>query len=394
MHNQWAMWESQHAEHLAATAEARLGRLLNQDTIATQAKNSANYISANGVEHYQRYKADIALLGEMHMNAFRFGIEWSRVEPQPGEWDKAAIAHYLAYIAELKAAGVTPVLTLWHWTLPVWFANMGGFEKRTNLTYFDRYIQKIADLFGNELTYVITLNEPNVYAGSSYATGEWPPQKKQPLLALRVYYNLMLAHKQAYVILKQTKPSLQVGVAAQLFDTRPTAPRNVVNRAGVAIKLYAWNWWFLERIKHHQDFIGLNYYFTEYQDWLGHIKNPTVPVSDLGWYMEPAGIEDLLVQVSSRYKVPIIITENGLADSTDKHRTWWLKQTLVALEGALKRGVRLHGYLHWSLLDNFEWAYGWWPQFGLVHVDRKTMKRTIRPSARWFAAKIKAYQGG
>jgi beta-glucosidase len=185
---------------------------------------------------------------------------------------------------------------------------------------------------------------------------------------------------------------LQIGVAAQLSDTRAITPRNPLNRAGVAVKLFAWNWWFLNRIKTTQDFIGLNYYFTEYQDWLGRIKNPKLPVSDLGWYMEPSRIGELLVATWRRYHVPLLITENGLADNQDAQRQWWLEQTLGALEYARGQGVDLRGYLHWSLLDNFEWAYGWWPEFGLVHVDRTTMRRTIRPSARWFAERIKVYR--
>ncbi len=392
-HNQWSEWEKAQAPTLAHTAERRLGKLPSWQNISSQAQAPANYISGAGVEHYSRYRTDFDILTQLNMNAYRFGIEWSRIEPRPGEWDAAAIEHYREYLQQLKQRGITPVITLWHWTMPVWFADRGGFAKRGNLALFERYVQKIAELFGEQLSYVITLNEPNVYTGLGYATGEWPPQERSPLLAIRVYANLAEAHRRAYRILKQANPKLQIGIASQLSDTRATEPRNPINRVGVAAKLYAWNWWFLNRINGHQDFIGVNYYFTEYQDWLGRIKNPTKPVSDLGWYMEPSGLGRLLVQVWNRYRTPLLVSENGLADSSDSQRKWWLGQTMGALEYALEQGVDLRGYLHWSLLDNFEWAYGWWPQFGLVHVDRTTMKRTIRPSARVYADYIKRHKG-
>ncbi len=384
-HNQWTEWEFSHAETLARTAQKRLGWLPHWHDFKAQAENPKNYISGEGIAHYQLYEHDFALMTKLTMNAFRFGIEWSRVEPREGEWDQAAIEHYREYIRVLKAHNITPVVTLWHWTMPTWFTDKGAFAKRANLRYFDRYVQKVIELLGDEMRFVITLNEPNVYAGLSYQMGEWPPQIKSNATFMRVFYNLMLAHKRAYRIIKDARPELQVGVAAQLANMQAASPQNPVNRLVVAARAYAWNWWFLNRIQKHQDFIGLNYYFTEYIDWRGKMRNPKTPTSDLGWYMEPTGISRLLQQVGARYKQPIIITEDGLADHDDKQRQWWLQETIDALHDARQHGVNLQGYLHWSLLDNFEWAYGWWPEFGLIHVDRKTMQRTVRPSAQWFS---------
>ncbi|MDZ7786209.1 MAG: family 1 glycosylhydrolase, partial [Candidatus Saccharibacteria bacterium] len=153
-----------------------------------------------------------------------------------------------------------------------------------------------------------------------------------------------------------------------------------------------WNWWFLRRIRRHQDFVGINYYFTDYFKGFMNRENPEVPVSDLGWYMEPEGLYPLMLRTWVRYKKPIYVTENGLADAKDEYRRWWIEETIVAMERALSEGVDLRGYLHWSLLDNFEWKYGWWPQFGLIEVDRKTMKRTVRPSAQWFAGRIAEFK--
>lgn len=387
--DQWSAWERERAEHLAQTAQKRLSWLPNWEHVAARAQEPQNYLSASGVEHYTRYAEDFDILKQLNMNAFRCGIEWSRLEPEEGRWDEAAIEHYRHYFAELSARSVTPVVTLWHWTMPLWFTQKGGFAKHKNIKYWERYVAKVAELFGADLHYVITLNEPNVYAAFSYLSGEWPPQAKSPVLAVMVYHNLMQAHRKAYEILKAANPELSVGIAAQLADMRPTNPRSTLNKLSINLSAYGWNWWFLNKIKRHQDFIGLNYYFTQYQNWYGKIKNPKTPVSDLGWYMEPAGIQNIIQATWQRYKTPIIITENGLADSSDSQRKWWIQETTAALERSIETGVDLRGYLHWSLLDNFEWAYGWWPEFGLVHVDRSTMERSIRPSAQYLASYIK-----
>jgi len=390
--DQWSAWEHANADRLAQTAQKRLGWLPRWDAIAGQASQPSNYFSGTGVEHDKRFTEDFDILTSLHMNAFRCGIEWSKLEPEEGAWNTEAIEYYQRYFAELKKRSITPVVTLWHWTMPTWFTDKGGFAKRKNLRYFERYVAKIAELFGNDLRYIITLNEPNVYAAFSYLSGEWPPQAKSPVLAVIVYHNLMLAHRRAYEILKATNPKLHIGIAAQLADMQPAKPKSILNKLSISLSSWGWNWWFLNRIKHHQDFIGVNYYFTQYQNWLGKIRNPKVPVSDLGWYMEPSGIARLLTTTWQRYHTPLIITENGVADSSDKQRQWWLEQTMPALEEAITSGVDLRGYLHWSLLDNFEWAYGWWPEFGLVHVDRATVQRSIRPSAYWLADYIKNHE--
>lgn len=391
-HNQWSEWEKANASRLAQTAEQRLSWLPSWETFKDQAQNPENYISGKAVDHYNRYEEDFAILKQLNMNALRFGIEWSRIEPTEGQWDQEAIDHYRAYIAALKARSIEPILTLWHWTMPTWFTERGGFENKANIKYFTRYVQKIAEEFAPEIRYVITLNEPNVYIGHSYIIGEWPPQQKNPALAYHVYQNLAYAHNAAYDVLKKENPHLQIGIAAQLSNSKPTNPKSILNTLSIKLRRYSMNAWFLNRIKHHQDFIGINYYFTEYCNWRWQIKNPKTPVSDLGWYMEPRSIHELLEATYKTYRKPLLITENGLADTSDKQRTWWIKETIAGLDLAQENGVKLLGYLHWSLLDNFEWAYGWWPEFGLVHVDRKTMNRSIRPSAKQFAKTIEQKQ--
>ena len=388
-HNQWSVWELQVAQEQARTAKHRLGWLTNWEQIKDQAEDPDNYISGKGIEHYSRYKDDFKLVKQLNMNSFRFGIEWSRIEPEEGKFDPKAIDYYRKYIKELKSQGIEPMLNIWHWTLPVWFTDQGGFKKRENLKYWDRFVQKVSEEFAPLVRNIITLNEPNVYASFSFGTGEWPPQEKSWFSVLAVYFNLVRAHKRAYRILKSRKPSLNIGIAQQLANIQAKRPHNIIDQTTTKIMRYGWNWWFYNRIRKYQDFVGFNYYFTDYYKGTRSI-NPQVPKNDLGWYMEPEGLYPLLMRVWAHYRKPIIITENGVADMNDQYRQWWIEETIVAMEKALSEGVKLVGYYHWSLLDNFEWAFGWWPKFGLVSVDRKHgMKREIRPSAKWFAAELK-----
>jgi beta-glucosidase len=387
--NQWSVWELANAKELAQTAHQRLSWLNNWTDIKSEAEDPSNYISGKGIDHYRLYKQDFALARSLNMNSFRFGIEWSRIEPDEGVWDEAEINHYKKYISEMRAAGLEPMLNIWHWTMPTWFTDMGGFKKRSNLYYFNRFVEKVADELLSEVTYVITLNEPNVYTSFSYGTGEWVPNEKNWLKTGFVYFNLVRAHKQAYKTLKSKKKTLQIGVAAQLANIQAKKPHSYIDNIATKWMRYFWNWWFLKRIRNQQDFVGINYYFTDYYTGLARRENPKVPLNDLGWYMEPEGLYPLLVRAWSRFKKPIFVTENGLADTKDEFRRWWIEETIVAMERAISEGVDLRGYYHWSLLDNFEWKYGWWPKFGLIEVDLKTMKRTVRPSAKWFAKKIK-----
>lgn len=388
--NQWTAWELANAKELAHTAHQRLGYLPYWDEIKTKAEDPSNYVSGRGVDHYKRYREDFDIASNLGMNSFRFGLEWSRIEPEEGKWNEAEIQHYKEYIAELRERRLEPFLNIWHWTLPTWFAEKGGFKKKQNIKYFERFVGKVAETLIDDITYVITINEPNVYASFGYGTGVWPPNEKNWITFLIVYKNLVRAHKKSYKILKKVKPSLQVGIAQQLSNIQAKRPHNLMDEFSTKWMRYFWNWWFYKRIRKQQDYIGFNYYFTDYYTGVLERENPKVPVNDLGWYMEPEGLYPLLVRAWSRFKKPIYITENGVADSKDQYRRWWLEESIVAMERAISEGVDLRGYFHWSLLDNFEWSSGWWPKFGLVEVDREHgMKRTVRPSAKWFARRIK-----
>ncbi len=395
-HNQWSVWELAHAAERAKTAEKRLSWLPNWAEIKDKASDPDNYVSGSGVEHYKRYEEDFDLIKKLNLNSFRFGIEWSRIEPDEGVWDEEAIKHYHNYIAELKKRGIEPVMNIWHWTNPVWFEAKGGFKHKSNLKYWDRFIAKIAEEYGKDLKWAITINEPNNYALFGYlvadtSSGErWPPGEKNYFSARRVYWNLVRAHRRAYPILKKSNPSMQIGVAMNLANIQAKHPGSILDRAVTWLMRYSWNWWYLSRTRKQQDFIGANYYFTDYYEWWLKRRNPPLPINDTGWYMEPGGLYPLLLRAHKLYGKPIMVTENGVADARDQYRRWWIEETILSMERALSEGIKVSGYFHWSLLDNFEWGMGWWPKFGLVAVDREHgMKRTVRLSAQWFADYLK-----
>ncbi|HVX58359.1 MAG TPA: glycoside hydrolase family 1 protein [Candidatus Saccharimonadales bacterium] len=393
--NQWTRWEMANADKLAATAEQRLHHMPFWHEVKDRAQMPSTYISGKGIDHYNRYEEDFDLLKKLNLNAFRFGIEWARLEPEEGVWDEKEVEHYRDYIKAMRDRGIEPVLNIWHWTHPLWFEDMGAFKNKANLKHFDRFVSKLVNEYGSMVTYYITVNEPNTYTASSYLTVDllsglsWPPGEKKITSAFKVYRNLVRAHRRAYKIIKAADSRARIGIAASLDNIQAKDPHDLPDEISTKIMRYIWDWWFLRRIGKYQDFIGINYYFTDYYDGLFKKSNPSMPVSELGWYMEPEGLYPLLLRAWAHYKKPIIVSENGVADAHDEYRRWWIEETIVAMERAISQGVKIIGYFHWSLLDNFEWATGWLPKFGLVEVDRQHgMKRTIRPSAKWFAEKI------
>ena len=384
--NQWTTWELEHAKRLSVQAPHQFGDIDSWPRIKKEATRPDNYVSGRGVDHYHRYEEDFAILKSLNMNAFRFCIEWARIEPQEGAWDAAAIAHYRTYLRTLKKMGITPVVTLFHFTLPEWFMAKGGFEKRRNIKYFVYYVEKVLSELGRDIEWIVTINEPTVYAGESYLEGHWPPNKTCKRDLLRVLYNLVVAHKKVYKLTRARK-KWKVSMAHHLIYCYP-GDDAILSRASARVAHYFLNTWALRRVRRHSDFLAINYYFAR-RIYGYRAHDPYLKVSDLGWDMQPDKLQYLLEDVAERYRLPIMITENGLADGTDSQRQWWLTETIKAMHEALKHDVKLIGYLHWSLLDNFEWDKGYWPKFGLVAVDRQTMARTVRPSARWFAAVIK-----
>jgi beta-glucosidase len=385
-HNQWSVWELENARSLAAQAEYQYGDLDSWERVKKLATKSQNYVSGRATDHRRHYQEDFDLVKKLGLNSFRFSIEWSRLEPEEGAWNIEAIEEYRRYFAALKARGITPIVTLFHFTLPVWFAEQGGFERRANVKYFERYVQKVMEELGREFAWIITINEPKVYAEMSYENGQWPPQGRSHWRSIRVLHNLIVAHNKAARLIHGMSSRHYVSMAYNVSYVYAGDDAKLS-------RLYAWwldwrnNRYFLLRTMRGNDFVGLNYYFSE-RVYGYRVHNPNSMLSDLGWDMQPANLQYLLEDISERYGKSIVITENGLADGDDDKRQWWLAQTIQAMHKARKNGADVIGYLHWSLLDNFEWDKGFWPRFGLVAVDYATMKRKPRASAEAFARTI------
>lgn len=386
-HNTWSVWELENAKALAARALYQYGDLASWHHTAKLATNPANYVSGRAVEHYKRYEQDFDLLEGLGMNAFRFSVEWSRIEPEEGVWNVEAIAHYKEYIHRLHQRGIEPIMTLFHFTLPVWFAEKGGFEKKSNIKYFTRYAQKAIEELGVNVRYVITINEPNIYAERSYHAGEWPPNMRSNWKTLVVMNNLAHAHNQVAKLIHEIKPRVKVSVAyhtAYIY----AGDDAWLSQLSASIMQFVHDDYYLMRVRKNCDFIGVNYY-RSYRVYGYRIHNPEYSHTDLGWDNSPDNIEHALVRLHEKYKLPIMITENGIADARDEQRQAWIEATIRAMLAAQNEGVELLGYLHWSLLDNVELDSGRWPRFGLAQINYLTMARTLRPSAVWFGKVIK-----
>lgn len=392
-HNQWTVWELENAKALAAASEYHYGDLKNWKSIEKQAKNPENYVSGDLADHYNRYKEDFDIAKKLNMNAFRFSIEWSRVEPEEGAWNAEAIQHYKEYIHELKLRKLEPVVTLFHFTLPVWFVKKGGFELRANVKYFTRFAEKIISELGSSVRLVITVNEPTVYMYYSYVSGEFPPGQTNKLKGWRVLNNLARAHNETAKLLHKINRRYKVSVAHN--STYFYAGDDALLSRKTTDFLQYWNDdYFLRKVVKQCDFLGVNFYFSN-RVYGNRVHNDeSLPVSDMGWTLNPADIQHALERIHDKYHLPIMITENGLADSADSYRKWWLTQTILGMQKARKYGVNLIGYIHWSLIDNFEWDKGKWPRFGLVEIDYSTKQRTVRPSAIWFGRVIRKLREG
>jgi beta-glucosidase len=266
------------------------------------------------------------------------------------------------------------MVTLHHFTNPVWFAEKGGWMKRENIPYFTDFVLECKRQLGDLADFWITINEPNVLASSSLFLGEWPPFKRNPVLMARAFLNMAHAHNEAYAILRGTEKP--VGSATHMSDYQGIPPFNRLLNTIL-------NHSFLDLTRMSNDFIGLNYYRPYYV--LPTKESQSLPRSDFGWHIDARGIFNVTMQTWTKYKLPIIITENGIADAADTKRARYIIEHLQAVKGAIDKGAEVKGYYHWSLLDNYEWAEGYKMKFGLFSVNPKTMERIPRKSAQIYA---------
>lgn len=336
------------------------------------------YPAGKACDHYNRFEGDFDLAKKLNHNAHRFSIEWSRIEPEEGKFDEKEIEHYRQVILALKKRGIKPFVCLWHWTNPLWIRDKGGWESREVVDCFCRYAEKVVSSLEG-VDFWVVLNEPELNSFVSYLEGRWPPKKKSVISLFRVVGNLIRAHRGVYKIIKKIQPEARVGIASNNTYYEAYKKNWLSSLVKKNCESFG-NFYFLDRIKNYQDFVGLNYYFHNRIKGFKFNQNENKVVTDMGWEIYPQGIYFVLKNLR-KYGKPIYILENGLADAQDKFRKDFISKHLYWVCQAMAEGIDVKGYFHWSLLDNFEWADGFGPRFGLIEVDYKTMERKIRPSA-------------
>ncbi len=362
----------------------------NNDWWEAESQGLVPHRSEKAIDHHNRFAQDFDLAQSLSLNAVRFSIEWSRIEPEPGKFDEAATNHYRRMILYLREKRIEPIVTLHHITNPKWFAKLGGWENKNSVKYFSRYTKYCHAHFGDYIKWWVTINEPTAAVAMGYFKGAWPPFKKNYFLGIRALLNLAAAHKKAYKILKgagRIRSGLMVGLAHNVSAYVPARNFNILERILAKVFNFFGNHLFLKLIRRHYDYIGVNYYFLQrvYLNKLPTFIAPLgAPRSDMGWEIAPQGMLQALVEMS-KYKKPILITENGLADAADDKRWSFILNHLIMVYTGISYGIDIKGYLHWSLLDNFEWADGFTPRFGLIGVNYGTQERNVRTSARYYA---------
>ena len=382
----------------AATASYQVEGGIENTDWAKAANDGRVPMCGLACDHYNRYEADFDLAKQLGHNAHRFSVEWARIEPEEGKFDESAIEHYRAVLQALRARNIEPFITLWHFTLPLWFSEKGGFERKDSPEIFARYCAYVVEKLGDLCNNFSTINEPSVYGSNGWLRGSWPPFKRfaltdmvsitnsgrtfeskankgiKPLFTWsRVMKNLARANNAAYTSIKKVKPSSNINFVHHVivFDSN----WNPFNKLKAYVANTMWTHKFMKRTKGHYDSIGLNYYFyTQFGDkrkW----RN-----TDMDWNFAPEHIYDALMMLK-RYNKPIYISEAGLADDTDSGRAEYITKQVQGALRALNDGVDVRSHIYWSLLDNYEWALGFEKRFGLIEVDYGTLERKIRPSA-------------
>lgn len=395
--NQWAAWEKQ-------------GKIKSKDCCGL------------ACDWWRNAEQDFDLAQSLGVNALRLSVEWSRIEPEEGRWDEAALGRYRSMLKALLHRGIRPFVTLHHFTNPLWFEAKGGFANKESIALFQRFTRRVISALGDLCRDWITFNEPNVYTYLGYFLGEFPPGKKGRFLqAAQVTRNLCLAHASAYRMIHSLQTNANVSWAQHFVVFKPRRPQSRLDRWLCGFVDRRFNDNFAEAVRCGRapfplnklgqnlidvkgtcDFVGINYYSrlrvgldsrSPGNLFLQISVPPHKPQGDSGIevpYGEayPQGLRHA-VEHFADFKKPVYILENGVPDRADRIRPWVLEYTVDQMRTLLADGVDLRGYFHWTLTDNFEWGEGWHLRFGLFELDPHTQKRTPRPSAQIYSHLIR-----
>ncbi len=366
--------------------EQRPGRIANGDT------------SAVACDHYNRYREDFKQLRELNQNAHRLSIEWSRIEPSEGEFDGRQIRHYRDVLGELREQGIQPMVTLHHFTSPLWFVRKGGWSDREASRAFLPFVSKVSEELGDLVAMWCTINEPNIYAANGWITGEFPPAHQGDLASFyRVITNMRRAHELAYSTLKRRHPDTPVGLSHHKFLFLPASDKQRDRIAARTAQFTVDRWPIgpgqLRRVvEATSDYVGVAHYWAQMaafdprrpkDQFIRRFNVPGAEVTDMGWSADARYMRQVLNELKPLGK-PVYITENGLASNDDTRRERYLVDVLASVRDAIDDGVDVRGYFHWTNMDNFEWARGYGARFGLIAVDRATLERTVKPSGRLY----------
>jgi beta-glucosidase len=367
--------------------EQQPGRIANGDT------------SEVACDHYHRYREDFAMLRELNQNAHRLSIEWSRIEPSEGVFDSRQIRHYRDVLGELREQAILPMVTLHHFTNPLWFSRKGGWTAPDSARAFLVFVNHVVDALGDLVGMWCTINEPALYAANGWLIGEFPPGHQGDIAGMyRVASNLRHAHELAYAAIKRRWPDSQVGLSHHKFYFLPATNKRRDRWAAGTAQLALDRWPVapgrLRRVvEATSDYVGIAHYWGQMcafdprrpkDQFIRRFNVPGVPVTDMGWSADPSWMRAVLNELRGLGK-PVYITENGFATHDDALRQRYLTDILSNVELAIDDGVDVRGYFHWTNTDNFEWARGYTQQLGLIAVDRKTLERTVKPSGRLYA---------
>lgn len=372
-------------------------------------------------DHYHYWKEDVALMKKIGLKSYRFSLSWSRIIPKPGMVNEKGIAFYNQLIDELIANDIEPLITIFHWDLPVWMQEMGGWYTNKIVDYFREYTEVVVKAFSDRVTYWITINEPQCFIMNGHLQGAHAPFHKRALSLARLSENCMRCHGVAVKTIRANaikKPKVGIAMATSAYVPENDSVEAIEEARRLSfestIGVMSNKWWFdpilkgekvkafgifrtkmkhIDEINQPLDFLGLNVYApSNDQEWTKekHESKPGIPRTQLGWVIDERVLYWAIRFMSERYGLPIMITENGMANLDFEHldrkihdpqRVDFIHRYLGELKRAVSEGYEVIGYQHWSIIDNFEWAEGYDPRFGLIYVDYSTQKRILKDSA-------------
>jgi beta-glucosidase len=343
--------------------------------------------SGDACDHYHRYPDDLRLLHDLGFNAYRFSLEWSRIEPEDGEFSNVALDHYRRMCGACQELGLEPIVTFHHFTTPRWVAARGGWTEKETADHFARYVERVTAHLGDVIGRACTFNEPNIVATFGYQWGLFPPGERDASLRKRANEVFIAAHRRAVEIVQAGPGQIPVGLTLAMQDMQAVNGGDAFRDAERKVMEDV----FLEAAR-GDDYVGVQTY-TRFRYGPDGMLPPPVGarVTQMGYEFWPDALEATIRRAWDVTRgVPILVTENGIGTADDAERIEYVEQALQGVVACLDDDIEVRGYVYWSLLDNFEWTLGYGPKFGLVAVDRETQTRAAKPSAHWLGAIARA----